>query len=216
MNGNDIVIREFRSIDREKVRRIACETAFLEENREDFFDDNEILADALTLYYTDYEPDSCFVAVHSDTIAGYIIGAKDVKMMQQIFNIKIIPKLIIKTISKGLFLKKNIRKFLMHVIISFFKGEFFTPDFSRQYPATLHINIDKDSRKHKIGTALVERYLNFLRENRISGVHFSVISESAKTFFTKLGFAILFEGKRSYLRYYLGKDIPCYVLGKRL
>ncbi|NCO24579.1 MAG: hypothetical protein COZ07_01785 [Candidatus Infernicultor aquiphilus] len=216
MLNNNIFIRKFNNCDREDIRRISCDTAFLEEPRKVFFDDDEILADALTLYFTDYEPDSCFVAVKNDKIIGYIIGTTDVKLMQKIFFIRIIPLLIIKALNKRIIFKRNTLNFLIHILLSLLKGEFIRPDFSKKYPATLHINIDKAFRRQNIGKQLIEYYLKFLKEKNVSGVHFGVISESAKEFFIKLGFNILFRSKLSYLRYYLGKFIPYYILGNLL
>jgi len=216
MLNNNIFIRKFNNCDREDIRRISCDTAFLEEPRKVFFDDDEILADALTLYFTDYEPDSCFVAVKNDKIIGYIIRTTDVKLMQKIFFIRIIPLLIIKALNKRIIFKRNTLNFLIHILLSLLKGEFIRPDFSKKYPATLHINIDKAFRRQNIGKQLIEYYLKFLKEKNVSGVHFGVISESAKEFFIKLGFNILFRSKLSYLRYYLGKFIPYYILGNLL
>lgn len=216
MLNNNIFIRKFNNCDREDIRRISCDTAFLEEPRKVFFDDDEILADALTLYFTDYEPDSCFVAVKNDKIIGYIIGTTDVKLMQKIFFIRIIPLLIIKALNKRIIFKRNALNFLIHLLLSLLKGEFIRPDFSKKYPATLHINIDKAFRRQNIGKQLIEYYLKFLKEKNVSGVHFGVMSESAKEFFIKLGFNILFRSKLSYLRYYLGKFIPYYILGNLL
>lgn len=210
----NIVVRKFERGDRESIRRIACDTAFLELPVEEFIKDREILADVLTQYYTDYEPDSCFVAVENGNVIGYIIGARDVKLMNKIFKIKILPKLIIKSLRTGILLRRNTLRFFLHVLISFFKGEFYIPDFSKRYPATLHINIDKNFRGYKAGKSLMERYMSFLKENKIPGVHFGTISEEAKLFFTKLGFRMLFEGKRSYLQYAIGKIAPYFVFGK--
>ena len=95
MINNNIIIRKFNNYDREDVRRISCDTAFSEGSRKNIFDDDEILADLLTLYFTDYEPNSCFVAVKNDQVIGYIIGTTDVKLMQKIFFIRIVPLLII-------------------------------------------------------------------------------------------------------------------------
>jgi ribosomal protein S18 acetylase RimI-like enzyme len=213
MINNNIFIRKFNNCDREDIRKISCDTAFLEEPRKVFFDDDEILADVLTLYFTDYEPDSCFVAVKNDKIIGYIIGTTDVKLMQKIFFIRIIPLLIIKALNKRIIFKRNTQNFLIHILLSLLKGEFIRPDFSKKYPATLHINIDKAFRGRNIGRKLIEYYLKFLKEKKISGVHFGVTSESAKEFFIKLGFNILFVRKRSYLKYYLGKYVTYYIFG---
>jgi len=216
MDDNPIVIRQFSSADRQAVRMISCETAFLGEPWEQFFEDGEVLADALTMYYTDYEPDSCFVAVSEGRVIGYIVGTVDIDKMNRIFRAELIPRLIAKALRRGVFLKGKTQKFIIHIMFSFLKGEFLAPDFSKRYPATLHVNIDKAFRRRAIGRQLVEYYLEFLRRKKLRGIHFGTMSESAKGFFTSLGFAILFVGKRSYLRYYLDKNAPYYILGKVL
>ncbi|MFH1507164.1 MAG: GNAT family N-acetyltransferase [Candidatus Omnitrophota bacterium] len=213
---NNIIIRKFMNEDREDVRRIASDTAFMHKDAENFFPDTELLADALTCYFTDYEPESCFVAAGQDGAVGYIIGAKDTALMNKIFINKILPRLAVKSLKRGILLNRKILKFFLHIILSFLKGEFITPDFSKQYPATLHINIDKNFRGRKLGKRLIEHYLGFLREKGIRGVNFGTRSESAKLFFIKLGFTILFQGKRSYMKYITGELTTYYIFGKQL
>jgi len=208
-----IDIRGFQSQDKEDVRRISYETAFLGNPASVFFDDAGILKDALTLYFTDYEPESSFVAVKDSKVIGYIIGAKDVSREKRIFMFKILPELLIKSIKRGTFLKKKARTFLLRCILSFLKGEFFVPDFSREYPATLHINVDKDFRGLHIGEKLLDYYLDYLKENNIPGVHLSTTSHDAKAFFEKTGFKELFKRRRTYLRSLLDKDVYYYLLG---
>jgi len=211
-----IIIRKFEKKDRKYVRRIACDTAFWRSSRYEFFEDDEILADLLTLYYTDYEPSYCFVTTCDGSVVGYLIGTKNVRVMNRVFYFLIIPKLFLKSMYRGLFFKKNTNRFLYHCLISFFKGEFSAPDFSLKYPATLHININKDFHNLKIGSALISKYLDFLKKERIGGVHFGTTSEGAKAFFTKMGFKLLLTKKRSYLRYKTGKDEFFYVFGKEI
>ncbi|HOX54839.1 MAG: GNAT family N-acetyltransferase [Candidatus Omnitrophica bacterium] len=213
---DDVIIRKFEKTDRAGLRRISCQTAFLDKPREKFIEDDEILADSLTSYFTDYEPESCFVAAQNDRVIGYITGSKNVKSMARINNFKIYPRLFFKSLLRGLFFKKNTSRFLFHLLASFGKGEFSEPDFSRDYPATLHINIDDGFRGQRIGSRLIEKYMSFLRENSIPGVHFGTTSSGAKEFFLKEGFNILFEGKRSYFRYYSGSDIIFYIFGKNI
>ena len=216
MLPNDISIRRYQTGDREEVRRISCQTAFLERERKLFFDDDEILADALTLYFTDFEPDSCLVALDGKRVVGYIFGSINVKRMNSIFAKKILLRSISKALCKGIFLRRGNLKFFIHVTLSFLKGEFFAPDFSGKYPATLHINIDQDYRGHRLGKRLMESYLAYLRGKRVPGVHLGTMSENAKKFFIKSGLSILFKGKRSYLRYILKRDVSYYILGKIL
>jgi hypothetical protein len=47
--------------DREAVRKLCCETGFLGEPIDPVYQDRELFADFLTTYYTDHEPESCFL-----------------------------------------------------------------------------------------------------------------------------------------------------------
>lgn len=209
-------IRRFDRNDRKEVRRIGCETAFMGDPLCFCFEDREILADALTLYYTDYEPESCFVAAHEGRVIGYVTVTRNAARMQRIFKTRIVARLCVKAIIRGTLFRRNTQRFLLHVAVSLLRGEFSSSDFLKQYPATLHINIDRSFRERDIGTQLMERCFQFLRNERIVGVHVSTMSEGAKSFFEKLGFSLLLQGTRSFLRYCLGRDLPFYILGKKL
>jgi GNAT superfamily N-acetyltransferase len=211
----NILIRKFESKDRDAVRRISCETAFQEADRQGFIDDDEVLADALTVYYTDYEPESCFVAVAHDQVIGYIIGTKNVARMERIFSKQILPKLLIKAFKRGFFLKSKTWRLFFNVIKSGLKGEFYAPHFSAEYPAMLHINIDKDYRGRQVGKRLINCYLEFIKYQGIAGVHFGTVSEGAKAFFLKAGLKVLHKSNRSYLKYKTKKIVQFYILGKK-
>lgn len=216
MSETDYIIRKFEVKDRNAIRRISCETSFLEYPRKLIFDDDEVLADVLTLYFTDYEPESCFLAVCEGKVVGYILGSKNVMEMERINNSKIIIPLFIKAVQRGIFFRRHNLKFFFHILKSLLRTEFYMPDFRKAFPATLHINIDKEYRGKGMGEKLIETYESYLKKEKIKGVHFGTLSERTKIFFTKLGFTILFQKKRTYLKPYLGKEINFYVFGKRL
>jgi len=111
--------------------------------------------------------------------------------------------------------RKNLR-FLSRLFLSYLKGEFFLPDFTAGYPATLHVNIEDGYRGRHIGAKLVETYLAYLKERRVRGVHAGTMSEKAMSFFLGLGFHVLFQGRRSYLRHHVHADLPYYVLGREV
>lgn len=104
---------------------------------------------------------------------------------------------------------------IKNLVYSYLKGEFNVPDLSREYPATLHVNIITRSRGHNVGSLLVHHFLNFLKENNVQGIHFGVLSESAKRFFVKLNFEVLFSGKYTFLQYLKGEILPHYIMGKK-
>ena len=149
-------------------------------------------------------------------MVGYFIGTKNSVVMNRVYHQRIIPRILVKAICKGTFLNNKTAKFIFYSLQGFLKGEFFTPDFSKQYPANLHINIEKEYRGSHIGRRLLEQYFQFLKENKIPGVMVGSLSEGARNFFERLGFHVLYQSRRSYLRYFLEKDIPYCILGKDL
>ncbi|HZK10869.1 MAG TPA: hypothetical protein VFD10_00700 [Atribacterota bacterium] len=68
MEAMSIKIRNYQIEDRDIIRKINLESILLVEYRSSIFDD-EILADLLTIYFTDYEPLSCFVAVKGNQVS---------------------------------------------------------------------------------------------------------------------------------------------------
>lgn len=212
----EVIIRRYKDEDRSAVRKIACDTAFMGEPAEVFFDDREILADFLTAYFTDYEPESCFVADFNAQVSGYLLGARDTAILEKVFLANVLPKILRKLIlSRNLLNRKNII-FMCRLLISLIRGELRTPDFSKDYPALLHINIVKDLRSQGIGSKLIAGYLSYLENQKIPGVHLATMSEQAPFFFKQNGFELVYSSKRSYFKNILHRDINCYIYAKKL
>lgn len=211
-----VVIRKYGDEDKAVIRRISCMTALIGEPSNIFFDDDEVFADALTIYFTDYESESCFVAECDNKVIGYLLGAKDTKRMDRIFADKIALPLLIKALRHGVFFRLSNTRFLFRVFLSLAKGEFRAPSFSKDYPATLHINIMEEYRAGGIGSKLINAYLDYLKEQVVRGVHFATMSGKASQFFKKQNFKLLFQGKRSYFRYFLGENVPLYIYGMQI
>ena len=214
MENNPVVtIRKYHPKDRPRVRQINCMTALMGEPSAAFFDDDEVFADALTIYFTDHEPESCFVAECDNNVVGYLIGAKDIKRMDKVFAGKIALPLLTKALRHLVFFRKKNLRFIFHVLCSLMKGEFRAPTFSKDYPATLHINLMKEYRAGGVGSRLIHAYLDYLKEQGVEGVHFATMSDKAGQFFKKQNFQLLHQEERSYFRYFLGKNIPIFIYG---
>jgi len=212
----EVVIRHYRKEDRLLVRKIAWETALMGESAAAFFDGEEVFSDFLTLYFTDYEPQSCFVAEIDDDVAGYLLGAKDTAVLERVFCGRIIFPLLLKAFARGVFFKKKNLIFLFNFLKSALRKEFRMPIFSREYPATLHINLDKKYRDLGAGSKLISAFLQYLKDAKICGVHLATMSEKAGLFFQRQGFSLLYTGRRSYLRHILRKDIPIYIYAQKI
>jgi GNAT superfamily N-acetyltransferase len=212
----ETVIRNFRPEDRESIRDIAWETAFLGESAGIFFSGKEILADFLTLYFTDYEPDSCFVAESANRVQGYLIGSTDCRTLASTFKNKILTGLLIKFIFSGAVFRSKNMKMILAFFRSFLKGEFKMKEIIEDYPATLHINLKKDFRGKGIGARLISAFEEYLRGKKVKGVYLATMSSTAGTFFRKQGFSLFAQYRRSYFRHVSGQDIFVYIYVKKL
>jgi len=210
-----VIVRKFRPSDRNGVRRIAWDTAFIGKPASAFFEDEEFLKDLLTGYFTDYEPESCFVAEAGDQVVGYLIGCLDSRALDRVSMLSLAPRLLKQLIAGyTLFHKKNMR-FGWHMFRSFISRELSVPDFSVDYPATLHINLLEGYRHAGCGSRLMAAYLAYLKERNVKGVRLATYSPDAGQFFRKHGFTLLFQRARTYFRYILKADVNVYIYAKR-
>ncbi len=212
----EIKIRKYKASDRAAVRQLVYRTALLGKSAALFFRGEEVIADALSVYFTDYEPGSAFVAESRGQVIGYLIGAKNKAVAESIFNRRIFLPLLIKAVFKGTFLNLNNLKFISACLVDFLKNGIKTPDFSHDYPATFHMNLAEGYRGQGIGTRLTRVYLDYLRSAGVPGVHLATFSDPAAGFFSAQGFQRLYKGKRNYFRRALHRELPLYILGKRL
>ena len=210
----EIIIRHYRESDRDSVRGLAWDTAFMGEPADRFFSSKDLLADFLTKYFTDYEPGSCFVACDKSGVVGYLLGAKDNAAAESIFRAKILPGLLRQAVVEGHLLKRKNIVFLYYLLISLLKLEFVLPDAFREYPAILHINVKAGYRDKNTGSRLIGAYFEYLAKENIRGVRLATMSDKAEEFFKKCGFNLLFKCKRSYFRHILRNDVPVYIFGK--
>ena len=93
-----VTIRKYMPQDRSRVRKIAWDTAFMGRPASAFFEDQEVLEDFLTFYFTDYEPESCFVAESDNKVIGYLLGCLDSRKLDRVSAVSIFPRFLVKMI----------------------------------------------------------------------------------------------------------------------
>ena len=211
-----INFRKYQPSDKAALRQIVYDTALIGESAGKFFEGQEIITDALCLYFTDYEPDAAFVAQDHGQVVAYLIGAKDKIRAEKIFNRRIAFPLLLKALRNGVFLKSKNLGFFIRGLKDLLINGAKTPDFTQEYPATLHINVQSGFRGLGIGQKLIDIFLSYLKQENIPGVHLATMSDAAAGFFLAQGFTQLYKGKRSYFRHILHRDVPLYIFGKRL
>jgi GNAT superfamily N-acetyltransferase len=213
---HSFTVRQFCAGDRDSVRRIALSTAFMGGPSSVFFDGDEFFADILTLYFTDFEPESSFVAVRDGVVIGYLVGARDTARMDKVVYGRIFWTLFLRALTAGIIFRRKNLRLMGRVFLSFLRGEFFTPDFHREYPATLHINVLQEARASGVGTSLIQTYLAYLKDNAVGGVRMGTMSETAGMFFKKHGFFMVFQRPRTYFSHLTRQKIAVSVFAKKI
>ena len=96
-------IRPFDPRDRAAVRALACDTADRGEPIGRLFPDRELLADLLTCYYTDEEPDALWVAEDDREVVGYLTGCLRTTRYARLMAQRIVPGSLARALWRGTF-----------------------------------------------------------------------------------------------------------------
>ncbi len=190
-----LLVRPYEHRDRGAVRFICCETGFMGEPVEAFFEGREVFADMWSAYYTDYEPEHCLVAQVEGRVVGYLLGATDTRRQIAVTRRAIIPRIAKNTIATKCFWSLKTQRYIFKAIISAVKGEFKTPDVVSEYPAHLHTNIIAGYRGLGLGKEMMRQWLEHLSSHGASGVHLvtTTYNTRAVSFYEKVGFVELFK-----------------------
>ncbi len=188
-------IRNYQPADRSAVREIACDTADAGEPVERFFHDRRTISDVLTLYYTDYEPGSLWVAECDGRVVGYLTGCLDTRRQERVTRKRILPKAISGAIARGVLWHAEAWRLLASFAGTVILGGFPHPIDLVRYPAHLHINVRKGFRGGRLGPQLVEAFKQQVEHAGVRGIHVVTRGDNAggRRFFEKMGFKLLCE-----------------------
>jgi ribosomal protein S18 acetylase RimI-like enzyme len=218
------IIRPYAVGDRVAVRRICCDTA--DAGRpvdrpspvEAFFDDRELIADLLMNYYTDFEPESAWVAEQAGgpvitggpaiagEVVGYLTGCRDTGRFKRIMFWRIAPQALFKAFWRGAWWAASTRRLIRYNLPIWWRSLGHRTMPLAGYPAHLHINLRVGVQGQGIGRQLINQFLAQLRSAGIPGVHLSARENNmtALAFFEKMGFAQL--GRKPFMRIGPGVD----------
>jgi GNAT superfamily N-acetyltransferase len=188
--GSDLHIRPYETRDRAAVRQICADTADAGQPVERFFPDREVIADLLTNYYTQFEPQSTWVVDKGDGVVGYLTGCLNTKRFTRTMVWRIGPGLFFKALVRGTFWHPQTLRFFRANIGLWLTGEHAAHSMLQEYPAHLHINLRDGFRGHGIGRELVQAFLDHAAKAGVRGVHASVSANNPRAchFFEQLGF----------------------------
>jgi len=164
----NISIRPYSPADRDAIRRICCETGFSGNPIDPVFNDREVFADFLTRYYTDWEPESAWVAEGDDRVVGYLLACTRYRYhawAEFCVMTSLVPKVLWRWLT-GRFdtATKNYLKWCLA------KGRKETPAAPPE-SAHFHFNILPEYRNSGVGMQLVKTMVNALRDRGVKQVY---------------------------------------------
>lgn len=191
-------IRPYEPRDRAALRQICSDTADAGQPIERFFPDREVFADLLTNYYTEFEPQSVFVADHNGEVVGYVTGCVNTKRFLRFMVGFVTPAVFVKALFRGALWHPQTVRLVRNNISLWLKGGHRTGREMDNYPAHLHVNMKDGFRGKHVGQQLVEAFCKHARAAVAPGVHAGVSAENERgcRFFQRLGFTELHREPR--------------------
>ena len=207
-------IRRYQPTDRAAVRQLAGDTAHFGDPIERSFDAREVFLDAFANFYTDVAGSYLWIAEENDALLGYVMGCPDTYEYNAWFeaNVKRVAWRVVRLRYHGVFTRKSIGYIWRYAQVR-------VPYIDlAPYPAHLHINTRADKRGGGIGTALMNVYLDQLRNENIPGVHLQTSSENriAVPWYEKLGFQLLQHSSSDLYRPSVGHSIEFLLYAMKL
>jgi len=198
----DFSIRSYKSADTSAVYEICLKTGNSGQDATHLFSDPLVLGHIYVGPYMEFEPQSVFILEDDQGPCGYIMGVLDSQTYYQWMHSEWLPKIRVdykkptgdpdtwnktEKITNLLFQPESQRLF---------------PDF----PAHLHIDLLSRAQGKGQGKLMMDRFIDYLRYNKISGVHLELSSKNdrAFNFYRKYGMQELDRNNESiFMGFYL-------------
>lgn len=189
MKKTSFTIRAYQPIDREAVRNLCCLTGFLGEPIDPVYEDRELFADFLTTYYTDHEPESCFVLEVEGELRGYLLGSRR-PLLNQLYSFYQNICLFLRALLRYSRYHERSRRFIRWLLMNGWRE---VPAAPRRTPH-FHINLLPDARKVSTTRALLSAYFSYLYrsgEKRVYGQIVTFESRRGEKMFERYGFRVM-------------------------
>jgi GNAT superfamily N-acetyltransferase len=183
----DARIRKYNEGDREAIQDICYLTGYMGDSAAHFWRHKPSFVEVWTSYYRDHEPTSVYVAIRDDSVVGYLTGCVDTASATKSED------LIGSVIKKyGLLFRPGTAGFLWRAIIDGIKDKQVATGelIDERWPSHLHINLLPMARGAGLGVALMESWLDQLKQFSSPGCHLGTLVENVRavSFFEKIGF----------------------------
>ncbi|MDB4976776.1 MAG: family N-acetyltransferase [Myxococcaceae bacterium] len=172
-------IRPYRAEDRERVRSICFDTGLMGEPVADQYGDRESFADLFTAYYTDHEPQHCFVVDADGAVVGYLLGTLDTRRVptkESIIASHMLRRALPLRPRMAQFIARSARDAAADALARV-RPEL--ADLSR-FPAHTHFNLLPEARMAPIAAGLYRAFFQVAKRAGCPGIHGEVFAENTR------------------------------------
>lgn len=168
----ELLVRPFQPADRQAVRDICAATCWMGRPCPEAIPDEWTWAEIWTQYFTDIEPQLCYVVQAADgRVVGYMTGAMDQRRVDK-HLLRQLPGIAWHVIRRRLMRQPTARKACVSLLHCLVAGELDCPrELLRRYPAALHSNLLPEARGGGLAREMMQRLLADLRSAGAPGVH---------------------------------------------
>jgi len=199
---SDFSIRSYKSADTSAAYEICLKTGNSGQDATHLFSDPLVLGHIYVGPYMEFEPQSVFILEDDQGPCGYIMGVLDSQTYYQWMHSEWLPKIRVDykkpTGNPDIWDEtEKITNLLFHPV-----SQRLLPDF----PSHLHIDLLSRAQGKGQGKLMMDRFIDYLRYNKIPGVHLELSSSNdrAFNFYRKYGMQELDRDNESIIMgYYL-------------
>lgn len=205
--ASDAVIRRYRASDRDTLRRLCCETGYLGTAIDPVFEDRELFADYLTSFYTDWEPESCFVLEQDGEVKGYLMGSRR-PFLHQLHSFLLNLGLFARGIWRYPRYNKSSKAFVRWILLNAWRE---VPAAPRRIPH-FHFNMLPEAQSIGGTRELLVNYFNHLRshgEKQVFGQVVTFEERRGARVFERYGFQVV--AKKEITKFRAHRDEPVYL-----
>ena len=174
----DFSIRSYKSADTSAVYEICLKTGNSGQDATHLFSDPLVLGHIYVGPYMEFEPQSVFILEDDQGPCGYIMGVLDSQTYYQLMHSEWLPKIRVNykkpTGNPNTWDEtEKITDLLFHPV-----AQRLLPD----YPAHLHIDLLSRAQGKGQGKLLMDRFIDYLKYNKIPGLHLELSSNNDRAF----------------------------------
>ena len=198
----DFSIRSYKSADTSAVYEICLKTGNSGQDATHLFSDPLVLGHIYVGPYMEFEPQSVFILEDDQGPCGYIMGVLDSQTYYQWMHSEWLSKIRVDY-------KKPTGNPDTWNETEKITNLLFQPESQRllpDFPAHLHIDLLSRAQGKGQGKLMMDRFIDYLRYNKISGVHLELSSKNdrAFNFYRKYGMQELDRNNESiFMGFYL-------------